>query len=477
MHVLRRRIIRIISYFAFAVPATLTAQRTAQDSVRAVAAVDAQLVKHAAVFERELWPGYRYDSLAVLYMLPRVGKLAMRWPGEPPSGMAALPGFERAWWADTQVVRWSGGLPVGYANVYGGNRAQLIGLALHEAFHAHEAKSARSGRRFGAGENSLLTAQYPVFDVANEASFAVEARLLSRALRAREIAESKRLAAQFLAVRRMRHARMDPRFVEYERLAEQHEGLAEYVYHRGLALMVRLDTTLQRDARAELESEHTALAGTLRAGALSIRRRFYATGSIMGLLLDRFGDASWKTRLVRDDMWLQDLLGQSVGTAELSTATKAELDAAFGEALRAVTPLRERRIQQRDSILSAPGTRVLLRIAVPSVSWCMFDPQNLLMTDAGQLLHMRTVSYCSGSAKVAELDTPVVEDRFTSTMHFVIREAMELTVGGQRQALPVSGDALTADNMVLRSAGVTITAARAVVATTAGGVEILVLRP
>ena len=61
----------------------------APDTLRAIASLDALAVAEASRLEREVWPGYRFDSLGLMYIVPDVGKLALRWPGDAPAGMEA----------------------------------------------------------------------------------------------------------------------------------------------------------------------------------------------------------------------------------------------------------------------------------------------------------------------------------------------------------------------------------------------------
>lgn len=432
----------------------------AEDTARAIARLDGALVESAELLEREVWPGYRYDSLGVLFMIPGKAKLAVRPPADVPTGMRPLSGFDKTWWADTQRVSWSRGLPV--ANISTRmTRGQILALAMHEAFHAHEQGVARAGRRFGRGENSLLTAQYPVFDLDNESSIAVEGQLLASALHASTVAEARRLGAQFAAVRTRRYASLHPDFIEYERLAELHEGLAQYVYLRGLAVLASTDASLSTDARRELETESRVLQGGGDAGARSVRRRFYATGSHLGFLLDRLTGSDWKQRVVRDDAWLDELLAEHVGTVPVSAATDQRLTDASTVAARTISALGRTRNHLRDSLLQLPGTRIVLH-SVQSLDWCGFDPQNLLTTPPGQLLHMRMLALCGSGERIAQFARPVVEDTFTGTWHTVVSGPIRLTSSGKELAMPAAGDASVVDNLELTAPGVTLRAKRAV---------------
>jgi hypothetical protein len=440
--------LRMSSYFtclaalgtlAAAAVRPLRAQPSPPDTVRAIAALHATVVRAGAAIGPRIWPGFRPDTISTVYVIPHRAKLFAQWPDTLPAGFFPLAGATDAGWTDTRTVSFPRGRPVAFLSVdSAASPGSVVGLALHEAFHAFYRAAARPGRRFGAGENSMLVATYPGFDVANEAAVALEGKLLARALRARSAHEAGRLAREFLAVREGRHARLDSAVVDFETAAELNEGLAQYAMIRGLRELSREDAArFARDAHAEAAHEAALLDSLLAVGPRSVRRRFYATGSAIALLLDRLAGQSWKEGLVRDDATLHSMLAAVTGYRERErlgarTLRRIESDLARlgSDAERATASLDARRRAQRDSILARPGLRLVVdpsRLPGRRLDWCSFDPQNVLQTAGGELLHMRTLRACSGSAEV-QFDQPAVEDRKTGVLRAAVGDADAITL-------------------------------------------------
>ncbi|HSJ65316.1 MAG TPA: hypothetical protein VK922_15600 [Gemmatimonadaceae bacterium] len=436
--------------------------QSAADTLRALVALDGIAVAEADRLERAIWPGFRFDSAGLLYIVPRVGKVALRWPGAPPSGMRPLEGAAGAFWADTQAVRWGPGVAAATLAVSAdATPADVLALAVHEAFHAYQVTERRTGRRFGRPDNAMLTARYPIFDIENEAAFAAESRLLRRAVEAPTDSAARRLAAEFLAVRLHRQARLDTALVEYEKTAELHEGIAQYALLTGLRTLAERHDALREGARAEHRREAETLDRTLDLTSLSVRRRFYATGSHLALVLDRLAGDSWKERLIRDDAWLQDVLARTIGGGAQSSGARPAIEPLIPEAVRAVEALRARRVAVRDSLLAGSGTTLVLDLS-SGAEWCFFDPQNVLTTGGSQLLHMRVLRLCLDDRLTAQFDQPVIEDRWVRIATTLARSALEVTADGRPIAVPAPGVAHVAERVRVRGDGVDVAAARAV---------------
>jgi hypothetical protein len=446
----------IIGVIGVAAPRPLPAQPPLPDTVRRIASLHATIVRAGPAIGPRIWPGFRPDTIPTLYVIPHRAKLFAEWRDTVPAGFFPLPGATNAAWTDTRTVSFPRGRPTAFLSVDSTSLpGSVIGLALHEEFHAFQRASAKRGRRFGAGENSMLVAAYPAFDVANEAAFALEGRILARALRARSLAEARRFAREFLAVREDRQARLDSAVAEFEAAAELNEGLAQYAMLRGLRELARADAGRFGAAAASEAGHETALLDSLLAvGPRSIRRRFYATGSSIALLLDRLADSSWKSRLVRDDATLQAMLATAAGYR-----ADPELAQLRRDARQAVAALGARRRAQRDSILDQPGLRLVVdpsRLPGGRMDWCFFDPQNVLQTANGELLHMRVLRVCSSAGVEVQLDQPVVEDRKTGILRSVVGDvgALKLTAGGTPVSVPADG--ATIDVTDLRIEGPTL---------------------
>src|SRR5213080_1804675 len=173
-----------------------------------------------------LWPGFRPDTIPVLYVVQGQGTLLLGWRGDLPQGFLPIEGVAGSGW---QAAADRGAASTG-TNLAGRPTAQvvvndsetiaaLVGLTTHEAFHVFEAASKKEGRRFGRGENAFLVMSYPVFDPQNESGMALEGRILEATERATSKERKRALARQFLAVRESRHRAIGAELAEFEQLA------------------------------------------------------------------------------------------------------------------------------------------------------------------------------------------------------------------------------------------------------------------
>src|SRR5688572_19318754 len=152
--------LRTISYFAglgvLVVPsgpaATLTAQPPPPDTVRSIATLHAILLRAGPTIGPRIWPGFRPDTISTLYVIPHRAKLFVQWRDTLPDGFFPLPGTPDAAWTDTRTVSFPRGRIIAFLSVDSvASAGSVIGLALHEQFHAFQRAAATHGRRFGAG--------------------------------------------------------------------------------------------------------------------------------------------------------------------------------------------------------------------------------------------------------------------------------------------------------------------------------------
>jgi hypothetical protein len=422
-----------------------------------------------------IWPGFRPDTIPVLYVIREQGTLLLGWRGDPPEGFGALAGTPGAFWEPTAAA---GAASTG-TELAGRRAAQvvvdtqgiaaLVGLTTHEAFHVFQAASRTTGRLFGQGENSFLVTSYPVFDAQNEAGMALEGRILAAAQGARTNAARRAFARQFLATRESRQRALNPELLAFEKLAELNEGLAEYTLVRSVLLAARYadfpDHAGAQRIQAEKLGELNHITGNPK---LSIRLRFYITSPAMGALLDRLEGPAWKSRLISQNRTLQDVLAEASGYRAGEQALRRQAESTFVMAtLRSaadsgVAGLRTFRRAQVDSILGAPGLLIVVRVEGSFLGLCGIDPQNLLQVEPGVLLHTRWVRPCAGNALQATFNTPVVQERDAQVLRAVVGadSTVKLTAGGQPVSL--DGANLTgAADVRLESPLVSLTAARA----------------
>ena len=399
-----------------------------------------------------LWPGFRPDTIPVLYVVQGQGRLLLGWRGDLPQGFLPIEGVAGSGWqaaADRGAASTGttlAGRPTAQVVVNdSASIAALVGLTTHEAFHVFEAASRKEGRRFGRGENAFLVTSYPVFDSQNESGMALEGRILEAAAGGRgggatSKAQKRALARQFVAVRESRQRALGADFAEFEQLAELNEGLAEYTLVRAVQLAGRQRDFPDRAGAQRLQSDKlVALHKLTENAALSIRLRYYATGPALGLLLDALAGAAWKTRLIDENLTVQDALADASGYRSQELALRRQAESTFAiKKLRAaadsgVGRLRAFRHAQVDSVLSAPGVQLVVTVEGRSLGLCGIDPQNLLQVEPGVLLHTRWLQACAGDVLQATFNTPVVQDRTAQVLRAVIGadSTVKVTTGAE----------------------------------------------
>ena len=462
-------------------PALLASMALAQEPVQwpRLADAHAAAVRIAQAWTDSIWPGFRLDTIPVLYVLPDTGTALFGWRGDLPAGFTLVTATPGAGWqaAAARGAASTGttlaGRPAAQVVAGGASVAQLVGLTAHEAFHVFQSASRRPGRRFSAGENSFLVASYPIFDAANEAGVALEGRVLAAALGAHNPAGRREAVRQFVAARDGRQRRLGDEYATFERLGELNEGLAEYAQLRILMLASRERRLPWADAARQLVARGIAALDSLtRDNTRSIRLRFYVTGPAQAFLLDAMEGPGWKSRLMRDDLTIQEALATQSGWREPEIAAQKRAETFFGgAALRraadsSVAGLRALRRAQVDSLLAAPGMQLVVVLdSLPGsrVGLCMIDPQNLLQVDAGVLLHTRAVRACAGAALDASFTTPVLDERAAGAMRAVIGplDSLRVTSAGRPVVLRDGQDALTLPDLRIESGAVALTSRRA----------------
>jgi len=381
-----------------------------------------------------IWPGFRPDTIPVLYVVRGQGTLLLGWRGALPAGFLPIDGLAGSGWQSssdpgaastgTQLDRRPTAQVVVNDSV---GLASLMGLTFHEAFHVFETASKKQGRKFGRGENAFLVTSYPVFDPQNESGMALEGRILEAADRASSKERKRTLARQFLAVRESRHRALDADLSEFEQLAELNEGLAEYTLVRSVQLAARQRNFPDRLGATQLASDkRTGLYKLTDDVTRSIRLRYYATGPALGILLDALAGPAWKTRLIEQDQTLQDALADASGYRSQELALRRQAESTFVIAkLRTaadsqVGRLRTIRKAQVDSILATPGVQLVVAVEGRYLGLCGIDPQNLLQVEPGILLHTRWLRVCAGDALQATFNTPVVQDQNAQVVRAVV---------------------------------------------------------
>jgi len=474
--------------------APAAAQEPPPSTVARLAAIESAVARVTAAHPDAIWPGFRPDTIPVIYVVPGQGSLLLNWPdGGLPDGFSPIPGVSHAGWQGA-AVRTAASTSTALAGRSAAqvfvfpdaDDAQLFGTAVHEAFHGFERSVARQGRRFGAGENAYLVSTYPVFDPGNEAGVALEGRLLARAAAARTSAEAREAAQEFVAAREARQRKLGTEFSDFEAQGELNEGLAEYALVRVLQL-AESDPAIpwRAGATAEIERHRLRLDSLTANVTQSLRYRLYVTGPAIGLILDRLVGPAWRSTLERDDLTLQDELAEASGYREpehtllVRAAAAVDTAALAADAAAATARLRALRRAQVDSVLAQPGLLLVLRsdsIGIGRMGLCGLDPQNLLQVDSTVLLHTRWVRPC-GPGFAGEFSSAAVQDKAAGTFAAVVgpEAQVRVTAGGTPLSL-ADGESETVADFKVIAPGATLAAPRAVLRRTGRTLDVIPLR-
>jgi hypothetical protein len=458
------------------------------DTVRMLLDVAKEAQRIGSEHGPEIFPGFRPDTIPMSFILPSRGDLLVGWRGPLPPGYVTIPSANDAAWRDLRSLSAAStsvdllGRRIAQVSIGALDPAELAATAVHEAFHVFEAASRKQGRKFGAGENSILISTYPVFDQRNETAFALEGKLLAAALSARAKKEKRDLAREFVAVRRKRHRNLPPQFGEFDVMSEMNEGLAEYALVRTLQFIAKEGPAAWRGAaRQHLESRMSLLDKLTATENLSLRFRFYQTGPAQALLLDALSEGDWKSAMLQRDATLQDMLALASGVDAIATEAlaRAERKASSleGEVTGQIERLKRARRVKADSVLALPGMKlVLIADSLPGGRFnaCGYDPQNLLQVSGTEQIHMRWWRPCAGGPTNAEFNVPSVHDEANGRVSAVIgnERDIKLTSAGQPVIVREGETIRDLKSFKLEAPRATVDAARADVTRTGNTLEI-----
>lgn len=320
---------------------------------------------------KPLWPGF--DPAAAPLAIYDGSKTWLVGHPAPPAGFAPVDG------APGISVR-SGRLPEVSANssetiggvvtatlllVAGRAPEEEAAVAIHELFHVYER---RVHPDWAANEVALL--HYPFTDADALALRRLEHLALRRALRA-DGAEASAWAAEALALRKERFARIPPDAADYERATELHEGLAQYVE----------DLALERRA-GRLGDEEFA--------SEKVRERGYAAGQAFALLLDRV-DPGWPEKLTRGAT-LDGVLGEALGKIPPAALADRERASALRKAREDVAALEKERARLLRELETRGGWAIVVEAKEGEPLFPeRFDPWNLRLLAPTLVLHGRSL--------------------------------------------------------------------------------------
>jgi len=311
----------------------------------------------------------------------------------------------------------------------------LAAIAIHEAFHVYTREHHPAWQ---ANEADLFL--YPIDDAHLLALRRLETEALRRALGAADEAGSACFAREALERRRERYAAMEPAFAAYERGNELNEGLATYVEARA-AGRTAVDLPIHGFEPAE------------------VRRRSYATGPALALLLDRLSPG-WPASFEKDDTQHLDTAleaalgpppGEGTARCRFSSSDVAEAERiASGD----VALLVQRRSERRAEFDERPGWRIVVRAADGQPLWPKgFDPLNVERVDGG-VLHSRYLRLGNDAGQLEAIDGSDADiEAFTEGVgpHPLFNGIRQVVLSGPAEPVATADG----DHVSVHSAGIT----------------------
>jgi hypothetical protein len=383
-----------------------------------------------------------------------------------------------------------------------------LAMVVHEAFHVHQARRAPNK---AASEAWLL--EYPWLSAENNALFALEGECLARALGAPDGGADEEAAfeagLEWLAVRAERRAKLPAQAVQYEDGTEFNEGLAKYVewraseafegkpagaglrwargFLRGWDGLGFWRTELLRQLASHSSGETIVNGDPYGSGGL--RFRLYFTGMAQGVLLDRLGAEGWHERIFEGGTTLTGLVeevlapeaserGAALARAKerckapggfaAVLARKKELEAA---GLRAAQAAAER-------ILTGPALFTLDFSGVDAPLGIGFTPFGLTRVDAARTIYgqipMRAELGAAASFQQAST-APILVDSGQKKLWFQLAAPVDAAELARLAKVATLGSETLTD-LELALPGVKVEARRAVLRSTAGGVELVLVK-
>jgi hypothetical protein len=197
-----------------------------------------------------------------------------------------------------------------------------IGGLLHEDFHVFERNT--DPQRLAQAEAAHRNGeQYEAASQAFQEELKQEAGLLARGLEAKTDADTAEYVRQFLKARddRREAAQLAPVLIDYERWLEWEEGMAKYVEVEAYRLASQTPgyspvAEMTKDPYfheyKKFQSRWSQELFQLRTPSGSVEIRFYNNGMAESFLLDRLMP-DWKSKIMREGVFLEDLLREAVG--------------------------------------------------------------------------------------------------------------------------------------------------------------------
>jgi hypothetical protein len=354
---------------------------------------------------RQVWPGFNPAEWPIA-LFDGQRTILLRHPS-PPSGFAPLPGqpgvlvtpgrHEAVVGNSTREI---GGVRT--ATVIATPAQEVEGTLLaciEEIFHVFWLS-----RHTNFRPNEMARYAYPVTDGGNLRSILAEDEALARALEAENLPQAAGWVAEAMRIRRERLPRLTDDDRAFETGLEMMEGTANYV------------------ARVAVGQKREATAARLRSERQpdQIRWRFYDTGAALCLLLDRF-QSDWKDRIDREPaQTTAELLAVTIAGVDAQPAafSASELRRFADKAASDIAALSARRREARGELLERSGPRIVIEVAAEAepLRVARFDPINLLVLDAGEMVHPNDITFTCPNGTVELTNPGFVRGSFAGTV-------------------------------------------------------------
>ena len=373
-----------------------------QDVFAFVRALDEAAVK-------KVWPGFNPSDWPVA-LFDGEQTILLRHPSPPPEfspmpgrpGVLVSPGRYPA--VVSNSTREIGGVRTATVIAAAGQSVESTMLAtVEEVFHVFWLARHPSFR-----PDEMVRYAYPVKDVGNLRRMLAEDEALARALEADTEQDSARWAATALEIRRDRTSSLADTVRTFETSLEMMEGTANYT------------------ARRSLDQSPGQTAARLRTGrsAEGVRWRFYDTGTALCFLLDQF-DPGWKARSDKEpELTIVELLGAALARRGVEPNTFSETDAAGFQttASRDVADLAGRQQRLHGELLARPGARVIVEVADGAEPFDVkrFDPINLFVLDAGEVVQANFITLAGPSGTVEMTNPGFARNSFAGTVGLTV---------------------------------------------------------
>jgi len=357
------------------------------------------------VATRQAWPGFRLTDWP-LAVFDGTRTLLLRHPAPPPefTPLAGHPGVLVATGrhpavASNSTVDLAGARTATVIATPGSNRESILLAYVEEVFHVFWLRRHATFR-----PNEMARYAYPTKDSRNLQQVLAEDEALARALEAPDGAQAAAWAATMIALRREREPWLTPDDRAFETGLEMMEGTANAVARTAVGLA---SSETARRLRAERAADQ-------------LRWRYYDSGAAICLILDRL-QPDWKTRIDNDtDLTTMALLEAAVSRAGARRAafSTAETSAFERRAAAAIGELTARQSSVRAELLGRSGPRIVVEIGVDRdpLRVTRFDPINLLVLDAGEVVHPRYLTLTGPVGTVEITNAAFTRGTFTGVV-------------------------------------------------------------